>query len=432
MNPEPIAMLAKSVGEEPSDRAEPRHESIEPSQEARLRRLLRSAALATLALGLVALGILLGQEGVIDGTLTLDRPSAGEDIAMLESDGLNAGIPVGTDEGMASGGDTVQFVGIVHPGTSVAVTAPFAGHITSIGDVAFGATVEAGKTILAIDSAEARRELKQAEMAKSEAESEYEKLKNWSTSSQVMQARREVENARRDVQRTRQRSERTKALLDEGIIAASEYEQELEALEIAESSLELAIDGHRNALEEGNPKRLELARQRFLLAREEVETLEIAIRQQQLIAPQRGILLPPPSNESASGGGQTALTIGRAVQKGEALVIIGDIETVQIKTFVSDVDIDRLALGQEARILTPAFDDHEVTGVIQSISKYTADFQNANASMSEMGPPVSRYEVIIDIRALELDLVDKIRVGMAVDIGIDDHRETADLGAVSK
>lgn len=432
MTAEPIAVLPRPGGDETRTDAQSRLEELEAMTEPRLRHRRRPVALAALSLALLAFGIWLGRQDAIDRFFTDQRPVAGDDAALLQGNGLDVGITAATDGAAALDKDTIQFVGIVHPGKSAAVTAPFAGHITSIADIALGATVEPGAPILSIDSAEARRELKQAEMTRREAESEYEKLKNWSTSSQVMQAKREVENARRDVQRAQQRSERTKALLDEGIVAASEYEQEQEALEIAKSSLELAIDNHQNVLAEGNPERLELARQRFLLAGEEVEVLEAAIQQQRLIAPQRGILLPPPNNDSVSSNGQSALTIGRAVQKGESLIVIGDIETVQIKTFVSDVDIDRLALGQKARILNTTFGEREVTGIVQSISKYTADFQNANASMTDIGPPVSRYEVIIGVAASELGIVDRIRVGMTVDIEFSNRSRGDELGALGE
>lgn len=315
----------------------------------------------------------------------------------------------------------LNLVGLVYPGKSMAVTGPFDGHIIALDHADLGSFIRKGDLIATVDSVKMRREIKQASMSAREAEVEYQKLLNWKNDSSVLQAKRQVETAKRGLADAKRLTARTKALLDEGIIAASEYELQVETKTSAENNLASAIDSYDSALEQGNADRVRFARQRYELAKDEYDSLQDSLAKKEIRAPQDGILLPGTSVDDQTSS--TGLTIGQAVSQSSAMIIVGDIKTIQVKTTVSEFDVDRLLLGQKARLTSPVFAGKEVTGEISAISKYTANFQDMSMMSSGFGPQAARFEVSIMVPAADLGIDANLRIGMSVDIEIDTGSE---------
>jgi len=309
-----------------------------------------------------------------------------------------------------------RFVGQIHPGSSVAAIAPMNGSITSLEAPDFGVFVEEGDLLITLDpSDEAGKALREARIAVIEARSELLKLENWSTSSEMREAERSVKDAEREVKRAKLEHDRTKQLFDDGIVSENEYETTSESLRSTESQWQSSLARHEELAEQGTGERLEITKERFIIANTDYEALEASQQHREIRAPISGIMLPAPATEFRSSN----LSVGQAVEKGTSLFLVGTLDEIIVQTSVSEFDIDLIAIGQKATITSPARPDFEATGEVTSMSQISSSFGDAQGLSGGYTPPPSRYDVAVKVSTGDQEIKDKIRLGMTVDVKID-------------
>jgi len=311
----------------------------------------------------------------------------------------------------ASGASELHLLGTVYPGKTSVVTAPFKGTITSLNSAVLGNTIRKDELIATLDSTVVRREIKQAQIASREAEIAYQKLLNWNSSAETLAAKRALETAKQILANETRLTVQTRQLFNDGIVAASELEQNKQSLQSAESAAADAEDRYQSVLDQGNTDRLNFARQRLDLAQEELTNLTESISRGEIRAPQGGIILP-------AGKQDTPLAVGQTVPEGDAILLIGATEFFQIRTSVSETDVHRLSLGQTVQLSSPVYGEAIIPGEVVSISKYTSSFLDGppNSKALDRRPP--RVSLIIHVKARELGIEAVTRMGMSVDISV--------------
>lgn len=348
--------------------------------------------------------------------LKFGAPSDGTDLAPAEAAPSHAG-PASADDDAGSEAIMAEvrasriFVGDIRPGELVAAVAGIGGYVTRLEASEPGVLVKKGDLLAVLDSTDAEKEMLQAKVSAVEAKLEYLKLQNWSNSTEMREAERAVQDAERAVSLAKRKSAQSKQLLDDGIIAASEYELELETYHQNQAQLMSAIARRDDVEAQANDELLEVARQRLEIAESDYASIKETIRNREVRAPIDGILLPAPSKDQH----QQEISVGQALEKGTPLFLIGNLDDLVVRTSVSEFDVDLIKTGQEAVITSGALPDVRMTGIVESVSLFSSTFGDAYEAFGQDVP--TRYDVVVRIAAR--DPSHPIRIGMTVDVEID-------------
>lgn len=348
--------------------------------------------------------------------LKFGAPSDGVDLALAEAAPSPSG-PVSAEDQAASEAIMAEvktsriFVGNIRPGKLVAAAAGIGGYVTRLEESEVGVLVEKGDLLAVLDSTDAEKEMLQAKIAAVEAKLEYLKLQNWSNSTEMREAERAVQDAERSVNLAKRKSAQSKQLLDDGIIAGSEYELELETYHQSQAQLMSAIARRDDVEAQANDELLEVARQRLDIANADYASIKETVKNSDVRAPIGGILLPAPSKDRD----QQEISVGQVLEKGTPLFLIGNLDDLVVKTSVSEFDVDLIKTGQKAIISSEALPDVRMTGVVESVSLFSSTFGNEYEMLGRSAP--SRYDVVIRIAAR--DPSHPVRIGMTVDVEID-------------
>lgn len=184
-----------------------------------------------------------------------------------------------------------------------------------------GSTVEAGTTLLRIDDTEIRLERDRAVAEIGAIESEAAAVR-----AEQEVARRHRETAERDLERGR-------SLFESGTMT----ERELDALVYAASEAR----GHLAVTEAQS----QLLDSRMAAARGGLAIIEDRIEKTPVIAPRSGTVI------------LKAIEPGEFIAAGQTAAVLVDLTQLELKVFISEIDIGRITLGSPARIRVDAFPD---------------------------------------------------------------------------
>ncbi|SHM37587.1 efflux RND transporter periplasmic adaptor subunit [Roseibium suaedae] len=193
--------------------------------------------------------------------------------------------------------ETVLATGIVKPQNLVAVGAQASGRITAL-HVSLGQTIKAGDLVAEIDSVSQQNALLEAEAAKAKTEAE------------LVEKEAELVLARQTLKR----------------------EQSLANMKIsATSDLDSAVAGEKTILAQMDSLRAQIKSAEVAVAAAEVDLGYTKIK-----APSDGTVLAIVSQE-----GQTV----NAVQSAPTIIVLGDLNTMAVRTEISEADIVRIQAG---------------------------------------------------------------------------------------
>lgn len=270
-------------------------------------------------------------------------------------------------------------------------------------------------------------------------------LKNIEEGEGVIQLRElemDVERAAAAFEQATQKVADLKEMLESGFITQNELTNaETELKEIA-SKYEFAKQKHQIFVEFTRPSDIEKARR---AARESTEHLQqlremaerlISLQQANLQKEQANlqglqekyktaldelrkttIYAPIPGlviyNDIPASGKARKIQVGDAVWSHQGLISLPDISRMMVETNVREVDIHKVALGQQAQIQVDAYPDAKYTGVVHLIGSLATTEQNQ--------PTATKY---FQVQIVLNESDDRLRPGMTARVEIvTDHLE---------
>jgi multidrug efflux pump subunit AcrA (membrane-fusion protein)/putative methionine-R-sulfoxide reductase with GAF domain len=253
----------------------------------------------------------------------------------------------------------LPLAGRLEPLAMTAVTSPLAGTIRHVW-FRPGERVGRGQRLLELDTTLLEVELRSARAALIKAEQRARGLAEWADGPEVAEARRKVSKARLSLEASQRALDETRALFDKGIVGRAEYEAARrqhanEELDFTSVEQELAA-----VLDEGAAENLRVAQMELENARVNLERLEARMAQALVTAPVAGVAIRP------AGGGE--LAEGGRVEVGQALVAIGDLTSLAAVVVADELEVERLRLGQRARVRSDAFPGVTFDGAVRSIA----------------------------------------------------------------
>ncbi len=143
-------------------------------------------------------------------------------------------------------------------------------------------------------------------------------------------------------------------------------------------------------------------------ARLELTDAERALESLTLKAPIDGLIV---YKEIWGGSGRAKVKVGDSPWHGQELVEIPDLSAMQVKTSVNEVDVSRVAKGQQAKIKLDALPEPDFYGTVAQVATLASRKRNSN---------VKEFEVIILIDGSD----PRLKPGMSASIEIITDRLT--------
>jgi RND family efflux transporter MFP subunit len=252
--------------------------------------------------------------------------------------------------------------------------------------IAEGTLVEAGDFVASLDKSDLTEKLKNAESELSRAESQFTQT--------------ELDSAL-TLREARERLFNLKFLVEERelTLQQSTYEPpatikraEIELIK-AKRELEQAIESYQIKVSQSVAKMLE-ASAKLQVERNKVEQIKRVLKEFTITAPENGMLI-----YAREWGGRKVKAGSTISAWGPTVALLPDLSKMLSKTFVNEVDIQKVKLGQTVSIGFDAFPEKKLSGEVVSV-----------ANMGEQKPNSDAKVFLVEIKLNEQDSV--LRPGM--------------------
>ena len=324
----------------------------------------------------------------------------------------------------------LSFMGTVIPGATVPVMAPFEGVIREK-RAGLGDRVQAGETLIVMDTSEIEMRFREAESALLKAQLNADSLSKWETGPEVTRARRTLATAEVALEHAQRQERETKALFDRGIVPRMEYDGAGQQLNSQRLQVEAARQDLEALLERGNASNRRLADIELANAKARFDAIRAQIGGSEVKAAATGILSRPPA--SGMPGEAARIEPGARLNNGLVLFTIADTQRLLVSAKVDEVDVNRIQINQAVEIDGDAFPGKPMRGRIISVSAEAAQSESIGRNAS------------FDIRAAILEADEEqraaIRIGMSARITIEvysnpqalvvPHEAISNIGGVS-
>ena len=275
-------------------------------------------------------------------------------------------------------------IGRVEPVTEVTVANKIPGRIKAV-LVKEGDRVKIGQPIIHFDDAElaaqvrvaqarivtAQAEVKRAARGLDAARARWVEAKSGARPQEIEQARAELDQSRQRWENLEIERKRFKKLVDDGLIAKSQYDAaETDAgiwkakVRVSEEVLNLLLAGPK-------PETVEAAWTRVQEAEAEIRRAETLVAQARAELAHARTMLASTVVDATVNGKVTRKLVepGEAVDVSMPLMVLGDVAKVIVKAEVDETDVGKLALGQAADVTADAYPGRVFPGKIIEIGQ---------------------------------------------------------------
>jgi HlyD family secretion protein len=261
-----------------------------------------------------------------------------------------------------------------------------------------GETVKAGQTLIVLEAAEARAEVKRAEVTVAQAEARLRQLREL----QLPVADQALRQAEANLANARAQFERNQRLYESGYIGKSVLDDAQRNVEVAQTQ----VDSARKQVETARPTGSDYALAVTALdqARASLQAARARLEYTTIRAPREGTLIA------------RAVERGDVVQPGKVLMVLSPAGETQIVLQIDERNLARLKLGQQA---------------VASADAYPA--QRFRAELVYINPGVDAQRGTVEVKLRVLEPPEYLRQDMtvSVDIEIERHANALALPAAA-
>ncbi|PWU04072.1 MAG: hypothetical protein C5B43_05130 [Verrucomicrobia bacterium] len=285
--------------------------------------------------------------------------------------------------------------GILEPASIENKFAPFTGRIVSK-NFTIGEEVAKGQVLMVINDEKVQVEYRNAKVAEITAKEEFDKKKDWASSTQLA-------DAKRDVFRAQEKLDSSQKLYDLGVISKEQLDSADDALHSAKTKLETTE-------KEGDAKAVQVAKFKWenaaVTEKEFAEKMKQAVIKSDTI----GVAILPPSG--TGGGGvedkkTKPIEVGMTIDDGTVFVSIADLTRLKVVGKVEEVDITSVKQGQEVKVTGDAFPGITLEGKVTYVS-----------SQAKQGGRAPYFEINVETEELTEEQRKRIRLGMSATLSI--------------
>lgn len=272
--------------------------------------------------------------------------------------------------------------------------------------------------------AAAQNNLAQAQQALNQAEVAVDSARQGVITSQT-----EVDRAQVEVNAAQREMKRNEQLLESGVIARREFDEARDRVENAQAALKTArarLESQRIAVKDSQSR---VATQQVAVrdARRAVETANIGVSSSQSRAEQQAAVLRgqrsqrdktlqvAPINGVIAEIPSKVGTFAVAGLSTTALLTIADMSTINVEVKVDETEIDKVEVGQKAKIKVDAFGDREIEGeVTQKTPLAVGKSQTSGGLSTNINVQEAKeFRVVIQLVNLTEEFQTGLRPGMS-------------------
>ena len=360
-----------------------------------LAAMLKKVQVARIMATVLVIGVFLGAGAYVWRPLELFTGSSDPSMVAEAEAGVADGVRTLTIEPRPIR-ETISLSGKLAPWRTVAVTVPVEGHIAAV-HFQYGQEVQEGDLLVELDTTEAVRKHREAQVAYIEKLKEFQTVSNWESGPEMAEARRSFARARMALESQERRLRRTAFLLEQGLIAASEHEDAERQHQSQLLDFEAARDDFEASRAGGDQEALDKASLELSTAEEELAEIAERLGKSRVHAPLKGVVLA-----TARGGGDPPRA-GTPVREGEVLLSIGDFSRMAVSASVDEIDVVRIAAGQAVSVTGNAFRDLRLNGAVTHVS----------SQPDPRARGVSSFKVEVTLDPLDGDQRARLRAGMS-------------------
>ena len=303
---------------------------------------------------------------------------------------------------------TLGVAGVIVPGDSLDIVAPFDGVVQLVG-FDYGRAVTAGQVLLTLDPADLQQQLNNAEAASLKATQGRDELAGWASGPEVSRSRRGAASARADLDDARLKIDETKGLLDRGLVARAEYDalvQQQRRLEMAVRAADedLAASLARGGGVDRRMSNLALSNADAQLARLRSQRQAAVVR-----APEAGIMVRPPTEKGQAAAAPHA---GGHLARGQLIGTLSRSGSLAVTFRLSETDANRVREGQTVSVTGAGFPDVVLAGHVTSVA---GEAESGGATTGGL----AAFAATALLTAPSIEKAAAVRIGMSANVVID-------------
>lgn len=260
-----------------------------------------------------------------------------------------------------------------------------------------GDKVTAGDTLLIIDHKLLEIKLAQATALEKIANADYQLAKEGARTEDKKTAQEQFKKSKINFESAQKDYNRFKNLYAERAITKKQFEDMESRFEIAKTQLESARQNLRKIKNIVRPEELLKAEGLYEQAAAKVKEVKKNISDCFVISPLNGTAV------------RQYAEIGETVNRMSALLKISDLTEAEIVIYVSETDLGKVKLGQQAEIKTDTYEDKIYTGTVTYISP-EAEFTPKNIQTKD-----ERVKLVFAVKITVDNDHQELKAGMPVD-----------------
>ncbi|MBO1345934.1 MAG: efflux RND transporter periplasmic adaptor subunit [Hormoscilla sp. GUM202] len=242
-------------------------------------------------------------------------------------------------------GQALEYTGTTEPIKEVSVRSRTEGQLLYLG-VDVGDKVTRGQVLAQLDN-----RLPVAEVMEAQAELSARAVEIARARNQVLEAEARVEQARVELEQANADAQRLQTLFQEGAVSEQDAELAQTAARAAQQILRSA-----QAQVSIQEKAVAAARKRVVAQQAAIAQAEERQSHAKLISPITGIVKAKTTEP------------GNLVREGDEIVKLGDFSQVKVAVNISELQLDKISIGQSVQVKLDAFPDREFPGRVTRIS----------------------------------------------------------------
>ena len=280
--------------------------------------------------------------------------------------------------------------------TNVIVSSRNAGEINSI-LFAEGEHVNVGDTILIIDYEVLEYQLEQALAGEQIAQAQLDLMLKGARSEDINQAEEMMNQSEINFNTAKNDFERYKQLWESKSISKKQFEDMTARYDVTLAQYNSAKENYQKVKKFFRPEEIEQAKGNVKKAKASVDLLKKNIRDSYVISPLTGFIV------------KKFIEVGETVTPMSSLFKVSNLSTVELVIYVSEVELGKIKLGQNAEVTIDTYPDRKYEGKVTYISP-EAEFTPKNVQTKD-----ERTKLVF---AVKIEVVNKdfdLKSGMPAD-----------------
>lgn len=265
-------------------------------------------------------------------------------------------------------GNSIDATGTIEA-TNVVLSSKTPGEVKEI-LVKEGQNVKRGDTLLIIDTEALALQLEQALATEEIAQAQLNLVQKGARKEDIAQAESILKQAEANFISAKNDFDRFQKLLDKKSISEKQFEDVKTRYDIATAQYSSAKENFEKVKKIFRSEEIEQAKGNLRKATAAVNLLKKNICDAYLIAPQNGTIV------------KKFVEVGESVAPMSSLIKIADLTNIELKIYVSEVELGKVKLGQKAEIFVDSFPEKIYNGIVTYISP-EAEFTPKNVQTKD-------------------------------------------------